>query len=97
MNKPVLTPDERARLAHIAALVRAASSGLTFSVEVEDGIDEETGRYYRHSYGQLKAGGGRVMATVNKDFQADGELFAAARGEIAWLLRLVARLSDGGG
>lgn len=54
----MLTPEEEKHLSEIAALLRQATPGLTFTVEEESGFDEETDAPWSHTYGQVKTAQG---------------------------------------
>jgi hypothetical protein len=68
----MLSPDELNHLKAIAALVRAATPGLTFSINEDEFMDDETGEWESHVYGQIRMGSGRIMSSVGKDFLQDG-------------------------
>lgn len=90
----MLTPKELNRLKRIAARVRAATPGLTFSVEEESGLDEDTGEPWAYTYGLVRTAQGRVITSVGKDYVGDGELFASARSDELFMLQLIRQLLD---
>ncbi len=85
----MLTPEDRKNLAELAALLRSATPGITYTVEEKDDDD-----WPSHQVGLFRLESKGIIGSLKPEYASDGELFSVARDELVWLLKLVKRLSD---